>query len=399
MSVTYVIVGGGLAAAKGAEALRAEGFGGRVVLVGRETHLPYERPPLSKGYLQGKSEREKIFTHDRAWYDEHDVELRLGTEVTALDTAAHTVTLGDGETLAYDKLLLATGAVPRELDVPGAEHVHYLRTVDDSEALRKVFGASSRVAIVGAGWIGLETAAAARAAGAEVTVVETAQAPLLGVLGPEIAAVFTDVHRANGVEFRFGAQVTEVTESGLTLSDGVQVEADAVVAGIGAVPEVGLARAAGLAVANGVKVGPDLRTSDPDVFAAGDIADADHPFYGRSIRVEHWANALNQPGVAARAMLGKDVAYDNLPYFYTDQFDLGMEYVGHIAPDASPEVVVRGDLATREFIAFWLVDGKVTAAMNVNIWDVTDATKALIRSGRVVDKARLADPAVPLDQI
>ncbi|WP_327085504.1 FAD-dependent oxidoreductase [Nonomuraea sp. NBC_01738] len=395
-----VIVGGGLAAAKGAEALRAEGHTGPITLVGREPHLPYERPPLSKDLLQGKSERAKIFVHDRDWYAEHGVELRLGVEATALDTSAHRVELSEGEPITYDKLLLATGSVPRRLELPGAERVHYLRTVDDCERLRTVLTESGRVAIIGAGWIGLETAAAARSFGAEVTVVETAAAPLLGVLGPEIAEVFAGLHRGNGVEFRFGARPAEITASGVVLADGTRVEADAVVAGIGAAPDIELARAAGLTLSGGgVAVGADLRTSDPDVYAAGDIAAAEHPFLGRRVRVEHWANALNQPAVAARAMLGGAASYDTLPYFYTDQYDLGMEYVGHVPSAADADVVVRGDLDSREFLAFWLLDGRVAAAMNVNIWDVTDATKALIRSGRTVDRARLADPSVPLDQL
>ncbi|MFI6520939.1 NAD(P)/FAD-dependent oxidoreductase [Spirillospora sp. NPDC050679] len=397
----FVIVGGGLAAAKGAEALRAEGFDGRVVLVGREPHRPYERPPLSKDHLQGAADRDKVFVHDRSWYDDHGIELRLGTAATGIDTRDHSVTLAGGERIGYAKLLLATGSLPRRLDVPGADlpTVHYLRTLDDSEGLRAALAGAAHVAIIGAGWIGLETAAAARAAGARVTVVETASAPLLPVLGPRVADVFTALHRRNGVRFHFGARPDRITASGVLLADGTRVDADTVVVGIGAVPADDLARSAGLTVDNGVKTGADLRTSDPDVFAAGDVANAHHPLLGRHIRVEHWANALNQPAVAARAMLGRAASYDDLPYFYTDQYDLGMEYVGGLPPGGDAQVVVRGDLDDLRFIAFWLQRETVVAAMNVNVWDVTDHTKALIRSRRPVDPARLADPGIPLDRL
>lgn len=389
--MTYVIVGGGLAAAKAAQALREQGYEGRLVVVGAEPHLPYERPPLSKSYLQGKSEREKIFVHDAAWYAEQRVEVLTGTSVTAIDRAAHEVTLSTGGKLGYAKLLLATGATPRRL--PG--DALYLRTVDDSERLRDVLASASRIAIVGAGWIGLEVAAAARAAGVDVTVLEAGSQPLLRVLGERIGAAFADLHRANGVDLRLGVKVEEIS-GGVRLADGTRVEADAVIAGIGVEPDTRLAAAAGLQVDDGVLVDASLRTSDPDIFAAGDVARAHHPLLDTHIRVEHWANALNQPAVAARAMLGQDATYDRLPYFYTDQYDLGMEYTGHVRPGQADDVVIRGDLAGREYIAFWLSDGKVVAGMNVNIWDVTDDIKALINSGAPADRAKLADPTIPL---
>ncbi|MFG6199827.1 NAD(P)/FAD-dependent oxidoreductase [Nonomuraea sp. JJY05] len=398
---TFVIAGGGLAAAKAAEAVRAEGFDGAIVLVGREPHLPYERPPLSKAYLQGGDERQKIFVHDAGWYHDHAVDLRTGVAVTEIDRTAHQVTLSDGERLHYDKLLLATGARPRRLTVPGhdRDNVLYLRTVDDSDRLRATLSAATRIAVVGAGWIGLETAAAARAAGVEVTVVEQERQPLLGVLGPELGAVFAGLHRDHGVDLRLGARLAAVTEAGVRLADGTRIDADAVVAGIGAVPDADLAAAARLTVGNGVKTTADLRTSDPDIFAAGDVANAYHPRLGRHLRVEHWANALNQPAVAARAMLGRQAAYDELPYFYTDQYDLGMEYFGHVPPGLAHDVVIRGDLAKREFLAFWLRDDTVIASMNVNIWDQTDQLKALVQAASPVDRAALADPAAPLDQL
>ena len=386
MADTFAIVGAGLAGARAAETLRAEGFDGRVVLFGAEAHLPYERPALSKGYLQGTAEAP--FVHPAEWYAEQDVDLRLGTRVTALDAAAHEVETADGDRLRYTKLLLTTGSSVRRL----ADAVT-LRTLDDSDRLRAALRPGARVVIVGAGWIGLEVAAAARVAGAEVTVLEQAPAPLLAALGPEMAAVFARLHVEHGVDLRCGVTVRAVKSDAVLLDDET-LPADLVVAGIGVTPDVDLARAAGLAVDNGVVVDEHLRSSAPDVWAAGDVANAYHPFAGRHVRVEHWANALHQPVVAAQAMLGKDAVYDRLPYFFTDQYDLGMEYTGF----GGGEVVVRGD--EREFVAFWLRDGRLTAAMNVNVWTgVPEIARRLIRAGTRLDPAALADPAVPLEDM
>jgi len=405
MSTAYVIVGASLAGAKAAETLREEGFGGPVVLIGEETERPYERPPLSKDYLLSKAERETIYVHPAEWYAEHDVELRLGTTVIGVDPAAHEVTLADGSRIGYAKLLLATGSAPRHLPVPGADSdgVHYLRRVDDSDRIREAFAAASRVAVIGAGWIGLETTAAARLAGVEVTVLETAELPLLRVLGREAAEVFAGLHREHGVDLRFGVQVAEITESGgradgVRLADGSHIPAEAVIVGVGITPNSQLAEAAGLEVGNGVVTDARLRSSDPDIYAAGDVANAYHPLLGRHIRVEHWANALNQPQAAARAMLGQDTAYDLVPYFYTDQYDLGMEYAGYVEPGRYDQVVFRGDVQRREFVAFWLGGGRVLAGMNVNVWDVNEAIQAIVRGGRTVDPGRLADPNVPLEE-
>ncbi|MET9400773.1 FAD-dependent oxidoreductase [Kitasatospora sp. NPDC002965] len=402
----YVIVGASLGGAKAAQALREAGYRGGIVLIGDEHERPYERPPLSKGYLLGKSAREKIYVHPPQWYAEHDVTLRLGTAVTAIDLAAHTVTLADHSQVEYAKLLLTTGSVPRRLPVPGADQdgVLYLRRVEDSDRIRAAFRSGGRIVVIGAGWIGLETAAAARAAGAEVTVLEAAELPLLRVLGREVAQVFADLHRDHGVDLRFGAKVAELTGedgqvTGVRLADGSSVAADAVVVGIGIAPDTGLAEAAGLEIENGVKTDEHLRTSDPDVYAAGDVANAFHPQLGRHIRVEHWANAVNQPQTAARVMLGEDAAYDRVPYFFSDQYDLGMEYVGYVEPGGYDKVVFRGDVKAKEFIAFWLKDGRVLAGMNVNIWDVVDPIRNLIRSQRTVDVDRLTDPEVPLGDV
>jgi 3-phenylpropionate/trans-cinnamate dioxygenase ferredoxin reductase subunit len=392
---TFVIAGGGLAGAKGAEALRDQGFDGDIVLIAEEPNRPYERPPLSKDYLLGKAERDSVFVHSESWYAEHNVDLRLGVAVLAIDRAAHEVQLSDGSSVQYDKLLLATGSRPRQL--PGAEGALYLRRLEDADRIKTVLARSSRLVVIGAGWIGLEVTAAAREAGLAVTVLEAAELPLLAAIGPEVAKVFADLHTAHGVDLRFGVKVEQVNATGVRLADGTTIDADAVLVGIGATPNVELAKNAGLDVDNGVLVDSALRTSDPDIFAVGDIASEAHPLLHRRIRVEHWANALNQPAVAATGMLGGDASYDELPYFYTDQYDLGMEYVGDIT--GYDRVVFRGDVAKREFIAFWLNDNRVLAGMNVNIWDVVDPVKALIRSGRAIDPDRLANPEVPLEEL
>jgi 3-phenylpropionate/trans-cinnamate dioxygenase ferredoxin reductase component len=402
---TFVLVGGGLAGAKAAETLRAEGFDGRIVLVAAEAESPYERPPLSKGYLLGSAEREKARVHEPGWYEAHDVDLRTGVRAVGLEPSGHRVKLESGEELGYDKLLLATGSSPRRLSIPGADldGVRYLRTLPDSDRLlADLSGGGRRVVIVGAGWIGLEVAAAARGYGNEVTVVEPQPTPLHQALGPQMGEVFGALHREHGVDLRTGSGVREFRGTGgrvtSVLTDGDdEVPADLVVVGVGAVPSTALAEAGGLEVDRGVVTDAALRTSAPDVFAAGDVASSFHPLYGRHVRVEHWANALNGGPAAARSMLGQDVSYDRVPYFFTDQYDLGMEYSGLGGPEDT--VVCRGDTAGREFIAFWLSGGRVVAGMNVNVWDVTEPIQALIRSGREVPAGRLADPAVPLEEL
>jgi 3-phenylpropionate/trans-cinnamate dioxygenase ferredoxin reductase component len=405
-----VIVGAGLAGAKAAETLRSEGFEGRIVLVGAEPERPYERPPLSKNYLVGKDEREKAFVHAPGWYEENNVDLRLAEPATALDPDAHTVTLAGGEVLSYDRLLLATGASPRKLDVPGTdlEGVRYLRTIGESDALKAALADGLAVVVVGAGWIGLEVAAAARTAGATVTVIEADTLPLRRVLGDEVAAHFADLHRAHGVTFKFGSGVREFRGAGgrlasVVLSDGTEVSADLAVVGIGVAPNASLAQDAGLAVDNGVLVDAGLRTSAPDVYAAGDVANVDSPLLGRRVRVEHWANALNAGKTAGLALLGREVTYDRVPYFYTDQFELGMEYSGYVAPEDYDEVVFRGGTTVADgFVVFWLREGRVLAGMNVNVWDVTDDIQALVRAGwagRAVDRVALADPDVPMKDL
>jgi 3-phenylpropionate/trans-cinnamate dioxygenase ferredoxin reductase subunit len=410
---TFVIVGASLAGAKAAETLRAEGFTGRIVLVGEETDRPYERPPLSKGYLLDKEPRDKAYVHDATWYATNDIDLVLGVQATALDAKAHTVTLDNVEPLRYDKLLLATGSRVRHLDLPGSENlgIRYLRTITESDALKADLNEGAQVLVVGAGWIGLETAAAARVHGATVTVVEMDTLPLRRVLGDEVAGVFADLHRAHGVGFRFSSGVQEFGGLGgrvthCVLSDGTELPADVIIVGVGIRPATELAEDGGLEVDNGVVTDAGLRTSNPDVFACGDVASSYNPLFSRRIRVEHWANALNGGPAAAKAMLGQDIAYDRVPYFFSDQYDLGMEYSGYVEPGGYDRLVFRGDPATEptnpQFVAFWVKDGRVLAGMNANVWDVTEQIQTLVRAGhegRAVDLDRLGDPDVPLGDL
>ncbi|MFC4005804.1 NAD(P)/FAD-dependent oxidoreductase [Nonomuraea purpurea] len=381
---TYVIVGAGLAGAKAAQTLREEGFDGDIVLIGAETERPYERPPLSKEFLQGRSERDKIFVHPPEWYADNGVDLRLGLRATRIELDDHLVRLEDGSRQPYDKLLMATGATPRRLPGPA----YYLRTVQDSQALKERFAQGGDVLIVGASWIGLETAAAARQAGCAVTVVEPEPTALNRALGHELGDLFARLHARKGVDLRFGTAAAEITTTGVRLSSGERLTADLVVVGVGAAPEVGLARDAGLDVGTGILTDAALRTSHPDVYAAGDVAESFHPLYGRHLRVEHWANALHGGPQAARSMLGQDVVHDRVPYFYTDQYELGMEFSGDI--EGYEEIVYRGDPESLEFIVYWLRENRVIAGMNVNTWDVVDDIQELIRSGVIIDQKELS---------
>ena len=403
---SFVIVGASLAGATAAQTLREEGFTGRITLIGDEPHRPYERPPLSKGFLLGESPREKVFVHPAAWYAEHDVDLKLGTGVTRIDRDARNVTLADRSQVPYDALLLATGSTPRSLRLPGSDlgGVRYLRRLEDSEQLKVDFAEGPRVVVIGGGWIGLETASAARAAGLEVTILEQAELPLARVLGNDVAQVFADLHRDHDVDLRCGVEVARMiglngAVSGVELGDGVRLDADLVLVGVGITPNTSLAEDAGLEVDNGVLVNERLQTADPAVYAAGDVANAYHPWLARRLRVEHWANARRQGAIAARSMLGHDVRYERLPYFFSDQYDLGMEYTGYVEPGGFDQIVFRGDVPGREFLAFWLADGRVLAGMSVNVWDMTTPIEALITSRRRIDAERLRDSDVPLESL
>jgi 3-phenylpropionate/trans-cinnamate dioxygenase ferredoxin reductase subunit len=399
---TFVIVGAGLAGAKAAETLRAEGFDGRLVLIGDEPERPYERPPLSKEYLRGEAEG-RPYVHEQAFYTENAIELWHSTRATGLDTGLQELLLEGDRRLGYDRLLLATGALPRRLDVPGTEldGIHYLRTLTDSERIAERIEAGQRLVVIGAGWIGAEIAASARQKGCQVTMLEMAALPLERVLGPEVGRVYRDLHRDHGVEFLPETTVErfegESSVQRVITRDGASIETEYVVVGIGVAPRIGLLEASGLRIDNGVVVDEHLRTSAPDVFAAGDVANARHPFYGDHIRVEHWDTALHHGPVAARNMLGQDEAYDRIPYFFSDQYETGMEYSGHATE--WDEVVFRGDVAAREFIAFWLKDERVVAGMNMNLWDVSDPIRELIRSRRAVETTDLVDTDVPLTKL
>ena len=402
---SFIIVGGGLAGAIAAQTLREEGFDGRITLLGAEPHRPYERPPLSKDYLQGKADRDSVFVHPEPWYADHAVELRLGTTVTAMDPVARTVVTATDGRLGYDKLLLATGSTPRRLSLPGADldGVCYLRTIEDSDRIKAGFARARRVTIIGAGWIGLETAAAARHAGLEVTLLESAELPLVRVLGPEVAPIFADLHRDHGVELHCQISVAELAGTngavtGVILSDGSRIDADLVLVGVGITPNIQLAAEAGLDVGNGIIVDAHLGTSNADIFAAGDVANAYNPRLDRHLRVEHWENARRQGATAAKAMLGQDPVDARPSYFFSDQYDLGMEYTGDIGPSGYDQVIFRRH-ADSELIVFWLHEQRVQAGMNINIWDVADDIEQLIQSGRPVNTDDLADPDIPLPSL
>lgn len=396
-----VVVGGGLAAATLVQTLREQGFTEPLTLIGDESDRPYERPALSKDYLQGKTAVGDLYVQSENWYADHQVDTLLGDSVTEIDRNTGSVRLRSGGTVGYSQLVLATGASPRTLRLPGADlaGVHTLRRIGDSDSLRTALAAGRRLVVIGAGWIGLEVAASARLAGSDVTVLESAAVPLSRVLGERLGRYFAQLHRQHGVNLRTNARVTAILGreghvTGVETPTGV-VPADLVLVGVGVTPNTGLAGAAGLSVDNGIVVDDRLGTSDPAILAIGDVANAYHPVLERRLRVEHWDNAIRQGRLAAKTIIGLGDRYDWQPYFYTDQYDLGMEYVGHSEPE--DEVIVRGDLDSGEFLAFWVRQGKITAAMNVNIWDVNDQLRALI--GRPIPAARLQDEGVALDAL
>ena len=398
-----VIVGAGLAGARAAEALRKDGFDGAVTLLGSEPDRPYLRPPLSKDYLRGETERDRVYVHPAGFYEEHRIDQRPSTTVAEIRPAAREVVLDDGHRLAFDRLLIATGARPRALPVPGADlpGVMTLRSVGDADAIRAAAVDAERVVVIGAGWIGSEVAASLRMLGREVVLIAPDAVPLERVLGSDIGGVYRDLHVEHGVDWRPGSSVARILGTDrvreVEIASGARIPADLVVVGIGVQPRTELAVAAGLAVGDGIEVSDTLETSAPGIHAAGDVASAWHPFYERRLRPEHWANAKFQGTAAARSMLGNAAPYDRIPYFYSDQFDLGMEYTGWASP--GDRLVVRGSLADRQFVAFWLADGRVVAGMNANTWDVAKPIERLIRSRAVVDADALADPSVAIDEL
>jgi 3-phenylpropionate/trans-cinnamate dioxygenase ferredoxin reductase subunit len=405
----YLIVGGGLAAAKAVEGIREQDRTGEIVVVTEEEHLPYERPPLSKDVLLGKAGVETAFPHPPHWYNEQGVELLLGDPVVTLDVGARTATLRGGSVVPWTRALLVTGSAVRALDVPGADlpGIHYLRTLDDSLALLDRLRGGGDVVVVGGGWIGLEVAAAAREHGCAVTLIEPQAAPLQGVLGERIGHWFANWHAKHGVQLRLGTGVAAFTGgervTGVVTDAGDTVPTGIVVVGVGIRPRTELAEAAGAEIDNGILTDPALRTSLDGVWAAGDVANWESRLFGRHLRVEHWANALDSGLAAGRSMAGADITYDPVPFFFSDQYEAGLEYAGYVARDANPEVIVRGDEDGAEFLAFWVVpdgDGvRLLAGMHVNVWDTMDPVQSLIRNRTVVSRERLADPSVPLDEV
>jgi 3-phenylpropionate/trans-cinnamate dioxygenase ferredoxin reductase subunit len=398
-----VIVGASLAGAKAAETLRFGGFDGGITLIGEEPVRPYERPPLSKGYLRGEQPFDAAGVHPAGFYEEHDIELRTSTTVTSIHPDTNEVEVKGGERVAFDRLLLTTGAAPRRLSVPGAdlEGVKYLRTVADADEIREAALAGAPIVVIGAGWIGSEVAASVRQLGADVTVVDMASVPLERVLGKEMGTIYRDLHLNNGVKFHLDVGIESLqgarSVEEVTLTDGTVLPAGAVVVGIGVFPRTELAQAAGLEVDNGVVTDEYLETTVPGIYAAGDVANSYHPRYGQRFRLEHWSSALNQGPAAAWNMLGQKKPYDQIPYFFSDQYDFGMEYRGWAS--ASDDVVIRPGESENEFIAFWLRDARVVAAMNANIWDQGEQLGALIAYGAPVDRSWLANPASGLSPV
>jgi len=396
-----VIVGAGQAGAQAAASLRQSGYAGPVTIVGEEAHPPYQRPPLSKAYLSGALARDRLLLRPREFYDANAIRLLTGSPVRAIDRAQRRVALESGESLAYDALMLATGAPPRRLACPGAAlaGVHYLRTLDDSDRLRSILSVSGRIIIIGAGYVGLEVAAVARKAGRDVLVVEMAQRPLSRVAPAAISDFYERIHREAGVDFRFGAGVEAIigrdgAAAAAALDTGEEIACGAILVGIGAAPSVALAVDAGLAVDNGVVVDEHARTSDPSIFAAGDCANFPSPRYGRRLRLESVPNAIEQAKVAAANIAGGSAVHDSLPWFWSDQYDVKLQTAG--LGDGADSAIIRGDPATRAFSVWRMKDGAPLSVDAVNDPASFAAARRILPTGRAVDAAALADPAFDL---
>ncbi len=399
---TFVIVGAGLTGTRAVEAIRDGGHEGPLILVGSETSLPYDRPPLSKAVLAGTVAPDSALLHPAEWYAERRVDLRLGVRATRLDPDRHTLTLDGHDELGWDRLLIATGSSVRRLDVAGADlmNVLYLRTAAQSNVLRDRLSSGGSVVIIGAGWIGLEVAAAARGHGCKVTVIEPQQTPLHGIVGAEIGQYFVDLHTAQGVTFRLNDGVERLVGdgavTGVITTSGEHLPADTVLVGVGISPNTRLAENAGIEVDDGILCDQSLHTSAADVFAAGDVATWFNPTLQQQMRVDHWANAHDGGFAAGRSMLDELVDYDVVPFFFSDQYDSGLEYTGHVPRGAPTRLVLRGHPTDNAFMAFWLAEGRMLAGMHVNVWDTLDDITTLIKSGATLDPRLLADPRHPL---
>jgi 3-phenylpropionate/trans-cinnamate dioxygenase ferredoxin reductase subunit len=397
----FVIVGAGLAGHSAATTLRQNGFDGGVILIGDEPARPYERPPLSKQFLQGVRAADELYFHTLEQYAELGIELKLGRRASALDVERQQLTLDDGETVAYDKLLLTTGASPIRLRQPGFDlpGVHYLRTLADAAELgEQLRHGDRRVVVIGAGFIGSEVAASARMLGNAVHLVDLLPLPMVTALGDTLGELFAEVHRRQGVELHMLSRVDELRGDGkveaAVLADGHEIACDLVIVGVGVRPNVDLARDAGLEIDNGIVVNELSETSAPNVYAAGDVAHWWHPGHGRRFRVEHYDNAGEHGMAAARSMLGAGEPYIPLPYFWSDQYDINLQYVGY--PEAWDELVLRGDLEAFAVTAFFLSGGQVCAAATVNRPRELRSARRICEARAVLDPATLADPAIDL---
>ena len=395
MARTFVVVGAGMCGGAAVQELRQQGFDGRIVLVGEEPHLPYERPPLSKEYLRGEQERQALFLREEDWFREQEVDVRPGTSATTLDPDGPSVELSDGDRLDADAVLLATGGRPRTMPGKPSDRVLYLRTIEDSERIRRAMG-SGRLVVVGAGFIGAEVAASARVKGIEVTVLEMAPVPLVRALGEEMGRLYGQIHRDHGVDLRTDEGVEAIEETGggvvVRTTTGDAVEADAVVVGIGIQPNSDLAEAAGLEIDNGVVVDGRCRTSAEGVFAAGDVANHQHPLFGRRIRVEHFDNALKMGAAAARSMLGDEAPFDDPHWFWSDQYDVNLQYAGFATE--WDRIVIRGSMEDRDGVAFYLNRGVLWAALGLNRGK--DVRRSMKLIGSRPDPASLQDSEVDL---
>ena len=401
---TFVVVGANSAGGTAAATLRTEGFDGRIVLVGAEPHLPYERPPLSKEYLRGEVPRDRAFLRPKGWWEENGVEVLLATTATRVDVEAKTVHLDTGDAVAFDKALIATGGRNRRLSVPGVEleGVHSLRTFEDADALREEARSGRHAVVIGSGFIGCEVSASLRQLGVEVDVVDPGKAPLLRVLGPEIAAVYDAIHRDHGVRFHFEERVAALRGSNgrveaVQTQSGLELGCDFVVVGVGIRPVTDAVDGSGLDLTNGVAVDATLRTSNPDVYAAGDVANHDHPLFGRRMRVEHWDNALRMGVAAAQSMLGTGGAFEHPHWFWSDQYDTNLQYVGFATE--WDELVIRGSLRGRRFVAFYVKDGLVRGVAGMDRGRDVRRAMGIVAAARPVDPVALRDEDVDLKQL